>query len=200
MRAATSGLLLALFAAVATGLLGLTEQATRERIADNLEAQRLQQLAQVLPALTGMDLREETVQLADGPLQLVRLHQDGAVRALAIETIAPDGYSGEIRILIGLTAAGSISGVRVLEHRETPGLGDAIELRRSDWILAFDGRSLGDPPAEAWSVRRDGGRFDQFTGATITPRAVVGAVRAVLARYAREREAFLGPALEGDAG
>jgi electron transport complex protein RnfG len=97
-----------------------------------------------------------------------------------IETIAPNGYSGNIYILVGVLPNGHISGVRVLKHRETPGLGDKIELRKADWILSFNGKNLTEDNAERWAVKRDRGEFDQFTGATITPRAVVGAVRNTL--------------------
>ena len=90
---------------------------------------------------------------------------------------ARDGYSGDIRLLVGVDKAGKLAGVRVLNHRETPGLGDKIELKKSDWVLSFNGRSLQDPTPENWAVTKDGGEFDTFTGATVTPRAVVESVR-----------------------
>lgn len=109
-----------------------------------------------------------------------RARQDGRVAALLLEAVAPDGYNGDIRLLVGVDARGEVIGVRVVEHRETPGLGDPIEIERGPWITGFDGRSLRDPAADAWRVRRDDGAFDQLAGATITPRAVVGAVRRAL--------------------
>ena len=110
--------------------------------------------------------------------------------AIVFDHVAPDGYNGDIHLLTGILADGRISGVRVVSHKETPGLGDPIELDRSDWILAFTSRSLEDPGPEAWGVRRDGGIFDQFTGATITPRAVVEAVQRVLEYHQANRDAL----------
>ena len=95
-------------------------------------------------------------------------------------------------MLLGIDLDGTVTGARVVQHRETPGLGDPIEARRSDWIEGFDGRSLGDPPAPEWTVRKDGGAFDQFTGATITPRAVVSAVRRALVFHERQRDTLYG--------
>jgi electron transport complex protein RnfG len=100
--------------------------------------------------------------------------------AVVLAPVAPDGYNGTIRLLVAIKMDGTLAGVRVIQHRETPGLGDAIEAERSDWILGFDGKSLNDPVQEKWKVKRDGGDFDQFTGATITPRAVVKAVNKAL--------------------
>ena len=97
-----------------------------------------------------------------------------------LETVAPDGYNGSIRLLVAINLDSTLAGVRVVQHRETPGLGDAIDAQRSDWILGFDGKSLTTPPRKDWKVKRDGGDFDQFTGATITPRAVVKAVKKAL--------------------
>ena len=113
---------------------------------------------------------------------------------------APDGYNGPIGLLVGVDRTGTVSGVRVVSHRETPGLGDAIELDRSDWIDGFAGRSLHNPPIARWGVRVDGGQFDQLTGATITPRAVVTAVRNTLVYFDDQRDELLGalPAATGE--
>jgi Na+-translocating ferredoxin:NAD+ oxidoreductase subunit G len=105
--------------------------------------------------------------------------------------IAPAGYNAPIRLLVGMSPQGVLTGVRVLSHRETPGLGDAIELRKSTWVLQFDGKHLGDPPSELWAVRKDDGAFDGLTGATITPRAVVRAVHDTLVYFERNRETLL---------
>ena len=113
--------------------------------------------------------------------------------AAIIESVAPDGYSGSIRLLVGVTPDGRLLGVRVLQHHETPGLGDAIEERRSDWIRSFEGRSLRDPPLARWKVRKDGGDFDQLTGATMTPRAVVAAVRNTMLFVQRQGPALFAP-------
>ncbi|HEY5791334.1 MAG TPA: RnfABCDGE type electron transport complex subunit G, partial [Gammaproteobacteria bacterium] len=103
---------------------------------------------------------------------------------------APDGYSGAIRMLVGIRADGRVAGVRVISHKETPGLGDKIEPGKSDWSRSFVGRALGNPGSASWRVRKDGGVFDQFTGATITPRAVVAAVHRALLYYRDHREAL----------
>ena len=122
---------------------------------------------------------------------MYRARLRGEAVAVVLAPVAPGGYSGSIHLLVGIAPDGTLLGVRVTEHRETPGLGDAIEARKSDWIRRFTGRSLGDPPFERWRVRKDGGDFDQFTGATVTPRAVVGAVANVLVYFDRHRAELL---------
>ncbi|WP_410678392.1 electron transport complex subunit RsxG [Avibacterium paragallinarum] len=97
--------------------------------------------------------------------------------AYLYETIAPDGYSGNIRFLVGVTPEGEILGVRVLEHKETPGLGDKIDLHVSNWVLSFNHKKINKTNLSQWAVKKDGGTFDQFTGATITPRAIVNQVK-----------------------
>jgi len=99
-----------------------------------------------------------------------------------------DRNSAPIRILVGVSYDGTISGVRILQHRETPGLGDKIDSRRSDWVFQFDGRSMGDPVATGWAIKPDGGEFDQLTGASITPRAVVKAIRDTLVYFEANRD------------
>ena len=114
------------------------------------------------------------------PLIVMRARRDGAPAALVVHSVAPDGYSGPIRLLVAINASGSVSGVRVTKHAETPGLGDKIDSAKTSWIDGFTGHSLGDPPESRWKVRKDRGDFDQFAGATITPRAVVAAMRRTL--------------------
>ena len=116
--------------------------------------------------------------------------EDGEPVAVVLKFAAVNGYNGKIQLLAGINLNGSLTGVRVLNHTETPGLGDAIEIEKSNWVLGFSGRSLHHPSKESWAVRRDGGSFDQFTGATITPRAVVGALHLAL-EYFESRQAFL---------
>ena len=112
--------------------------------------------------------------------------------ALILPVTAPDGYSGAIHLLVGIFADGRLAGVRVLGHKETPGLGDKIELAKSDWVRSFEGKSLSDPGEDGWAVKKDRGEFDQFAGATITPRAVVKAVHGALRYFDKHRAQLLG--------
>jgi electron transport complex protein RnfG len=191
-----SSLLLGLFALVATGLVALIHAGTAEHIAESERAYMLRSLHAVIdPASHNNDLFSDVivVQTADylgsnHPLPVFRARRDGQPVALAITTFAPDGYVGPIKLLVGIDFNGTLTGVRVLSHQETPGLGDAIDARRSDWIFGFNGRSLDNPTGnKGWQVRRDGGDFDQFTGATITPRAIVKAVHQALKFFAQNR-------------
>lgn len=115
--------------------------------------------------------------------------------AVVLEATAPDGYGGKINMLIGIVANGQISGVRVVEQHETPGLGDYIELAKSQWIHIFDGKSLSNTPNDAWQVKKDGGQFDYMTGATITPRAVIQAVHHALLYAAAHHALLFSPSL-----
>lgn len=188
--------LLAVAAAVGVAIVAYTFEHTAPQIRENEREVLLATLNEVLPANEYDNaLLDDAITVTDpetlGTTQLVtvyRAFRGGEPVAALFTSVAPDGYSGEIRLLVGVRADGRLSGVRVLAHKETPGLGDPIEIRRSDWITSFDGRALGDPPLERWKVRRDGGVFDQFTGATITPRAVVKAVRNTLIYFERHRE------------
>jgi Na+-translocating ferredoxin:NAD+ oxidoreductase subunit G len=195
--------ILAGFAIFGALLVAVTWESTAERIAANERAFLLRSLADVLPE-GGYDnaVHEDVVLVRDpellgtpGQVSVYRARQRGRPVAVVISPVAPGGYSGPIRLLVGILADGTLSGVRVVSHRETPGLGDKVELERDDWILGFDGRSLGDPPVSRWAVRRDDGVFDQFTGATVTPRAVVRAVRDALVYFEAHRdELFAAPA------
>jgi len=117
-----------------------------------------------------------------------RARLQGEPVAVIFNSIAPNGYSGRINLLVGVYFDGSLAGVRAVKHAETPGLGDVIELKKSDWVLGFDSRSLDNPRLDKWKVKRDGGVFDQFTGATVTPRAVVEAVKNTLLYYEKNAE------------
>lgn len=180
--------LLSLFVVVSVALLMAINWFTQPKIAEAERQALLQTINQVMPAERyNNDLLADYKTViepdffdTDQPIQIYRARLDNQPAGLVIETIAPNGYSGNIYILIGVLPNGHISGVRVLKHRETPGLGDKIELRKADWILSFNGKNLTEDNAERWAVKRDRGEFDQFTGATITPRAVVGAVRKTL--------------------
>ena len=191
-----SGLFLWIFAVVGTGIVALTEQSTRDKIVENEKRVLLRNLYALLPKEElDNDIANDTATLP--PSKLLGTQQDSTVYrarlngepvAAIFNSIAPNGYNGNIHLLIGVYRDGSLAGVRVIKHRETPGLGDVIELGKSDWILGFDGRSLDDPPKDQWAVKRDGGVFDQFTGATITPRAIVQAVKNTLIYYRKNAD------------
>lgn len=192
-----NGFTLALFACVSTGLVALTYALTSSQIQQQEQKQLLQVLNQVIPhQYHDNPLAQACTVVNDAELGTAKtMHaylaqRDGKPTAIAIETIAPDGYNGEIKIIVGIDNNGAVLGVRVLAHQETPGLGDKIDLRISDWILGFNGQQITADNLDDWKVRKDGGQFDQFTGATITPRAVVAAVRkAVL--YVKQHQAEL---------
>lgn len=188
--------------AVASGAGILVSQSYRlshERIAQNERAHLLERLSEVAPAelydndltATRIEVRDEALLGSDAPVELHMGTRLGAPTVFLFTVTAPDGYNGPIRLLVGIHRSGALTGVRVISHRETPGLGDAIETERSDWILSFSGRSLMDPPTEAWRVRADGGQFDQLTGATITPRAIVKAVLGALIYFEQNRDGLI---------
>lgn len=151
-------------------------------------------LTQVLPeGYADNDLLNDTLSLSgpDGaPLTVHRARREGRING-AVFKVSSRGYAGDIVVLIGLDAEGRMLGARVVKHQETPGLGDKIEAAKSDWIQAFAGKSLDAPPPGQWAVKKDGGVFDQFAGATITPRAVVKAVKGGLAFYREHRAEIL---------
>lgn len=190
-----SGLILGLFAVIGTALVGITHEATREKIEFNEKQALLHKLNQILPHdKYDNDLLSTTIEIAADnrigqkkPSTVYIARQQNDISAMIFSVIAPKGYSGEIKILVGINIDGSLSGVRVTSHKETPGLGDAVEVERSNWVLDFTGKSLTSPQEKNWKVKRDGGVFDQFTGATITPRAVVQAVQLCLIYFDRHK-------------
>lgn len=178
------GTTLALFAALTTGLTAVVYHLTRPTINNQAAQQQKALFDQVIPTdIYDNHMQRECYLITDpalgnvGPHRLYLARKDGEPVAAAIETTAPDGYSGAIQILVAADFHGKVYGTRVLEHHETPGLGDKIEVRISDWIKHFAQQSIDGPNDRRWAVKKDGGMFDQFTGATITPRAVVNAVR-----------------------
>lgn len=200
-------IILLMFAIIGTTLVAVTYEGTRDQIAANERATLLRKLHRLIAPEQHdnvlledvLAVRDVTLLGTDEPVTVYRARKDGKPVSLVIETIAPDGYSGTIRLLVGINIDGSLSGVRVVGHRETPGLGDAIDETRSDWIHVFDGKSLDNPEAAGWAVRKDGGSFDQLTGATITPRAVVKAVRNALLYYRQHQETLFEPTGDADA-
>jgi electron transport complex protein RnfG len=183
-----SGVLLGLIALLGTALLAGVNALTHERIVEQEKLRVLQQLNAVVPVgsynndlLTDkIEIRDESSFRHPGPIAVYRARMDDQPVAALMIVTAPDGYNGDIRLLIAIDVSGKVLGVRVVSHRETPGLGDPIEIERSDWILSFTDKSLLNPRDNGWAVKRDGGDFDQFTGATISPRAVVKAVHNTL--------------------
>jgi len=194
-----SGLILGLFAVVGTALVGITHESTAEKIADNERRALLRRLNQILPAdRYNNDLLNSTMQIeADQRLgqsdssTVYIARQDDQLSAMIFSVIAPKGYSGEIKMLVGINIDGTLAGVRIVSHKETPGLGDAIEIERNNWVLNFNDKSLDNPLEKNWKVKRDGGVFDQFTGATITPRAVVQAVHLCLVYFDRHKDELI---------
>ncbi len=176
--------ILALFAIVCTLSVGLVHVLTKERISMQAQQQLIKQLNEIIPKSSHDNemFRDCIAAPIDNNTDLLvdviyRARLNDVSTAAAIKAIAPNGYSGNIELLIAINVDGSISGVRALEHKETPGLGDKIELRKSAWIEKFSGKSVLDDNDTRWGVMKDGGMFDQFTGATITPRAVVKTVK-----------------------
>ena len=186
-----SGAFLWLFAVAGTTLVALTEFTTADAIVENERQVLLRNLHALLPPeRLDNDIASDTLELPAAPLlgsesstRAYRARMQGEPVAVIFNSIAPDGYNGKIHLLVGVYVDGSLAGVRVIKHAETPGLGDGIEIRKSPWIKGSDGRSLDNPDAAGWRVKRDGGAFDQLTGATITPRAIVAAVRNTLLYY-----------------
>lgn len=175
---------------VATTLLSFGNLLTKDEIALRLEEDLKASIAQVVPSeLYDNDLLRSTTTAENQEGESVLVYQatkDAAVVAVIFE-VSENGYSGEIRTILAIAESGNVLGVRILSHSETPGLGDKIEVEKDDWILGFNGLSITSPAKNRWAVRKDGGDFDQFTGATITPRAVVKSIRSGLDFFEAEK-------------
>lgn len=194
-----NSVLLGLFAICTTLLITGTFLSTKDTIAAEKRKAEEKALLEIVPRerhdnsmlddtlVVGPDA--EGLGLLDEKTIYIARKGDVAVTAI-LPVVAPDGYTGEIELIVGVNADGTIAGVRTLSHRETPGLGDKVDLKKDDWILGFNGRSLDNPQKSGWAVKKDKGVFDQFTGATITPRAVVGAVARAL-QYAQDNHKSL---------
>lgn len=205
MRSAVSnGLALLGFTVVGTALLAGTYDLTFDTIARSEQTKQQALLAQTLPEGSfDNSLATDSVELAADPLlgskktsQAYIARKNGQISGMVLEVTAPDGYSGEIVLLVGILADDRIGGVRVVRHRETPGLGDYIEIKKGPWIKQFDGLSLNEAPIAQWRVRKDGGRFDYMAGATITPRAVVKAVGKAMQYFEQHKSELLKSAKE----
>jgi electron transport complex protein RnfG len=187
--------------AAAIGL-AWVDRLTRERVERNAQEWLIERMNLLVPTHTRDNdvLTDKAFAIApdllgiDRPVAIYRARKNGQPVAAILHTTAPDGYRGPIELLVAIDAGGTLIGVQVVRHRETPGLGDAFENRNRDWLPKFSGRSLDDPPQQRWAVRKDGGDFDAFTGATITPRAIVKAVRRSLEFYrAKQATIFQAP-------
>lgn len=180
-----SSLVLVLFAIASTALVTITFALTKDQIAYQQQQQLLSTLNQVVPkAQHDNELYKACILVknqealgSEQPMPIYLASLNGKHSGAAIEAIAPDGYSGEIKIIVGVDSEAMVTGVRVLSHQETPGLGDKIDIRITRWVDAFLGKTVDNLEDKSWAVQKDGGQFDQFTGATITPRAVVKAVK-----------------------
>ena len=184
-----SGTVLALFAAITSVAIGWTYLSTKVQIEFEVRRAEARQLLEIFPPDTHdneivddvFEVAAETALLGvRESRQGYRVRQGSTVIGVILPATARDGYSGDIRALVGVRRDGSVAGVRVVAHRETPGLGDKVDLRKSDWVLDFNERSLANPALSGWNVEKAGGVFDQFTGATVTPRAVILATRRAL--------------------
>jgi electron transport complex protein RnfG len=188
-------LFVGVIAVAAAALVTSSYELSKDRIAANERARLVASLNSVLdPALGDTDLNPVLVDAHDellgsaDPIDVFVIMTGGRPAATVFATIAPDGYNAEIQLLIGISPDERVTGVRVVRHRETPGLGDAIEIGKTDWIRQFDGKSLRDPAPALWAVDRDEGAFDSLTGATVTPRAVIKAVKNTLVYFGAHKD------------
>jgi len=196
-----NAVVLAIFAIVCTAVVGIVHLLTKEKIELQKQQQLLDRLAQVIdPQTYNNKIIEDCIMISHSttnestPINNQTAHaayiasyNENPV-AMAITATAPDGYNGNIDMIVGITINGVISGVRVLSHNETPGLGDKIEIKRHPWITSFVDKKIEETPDPRWNVNKDGGMFDQFTGATITPRAVVKTVHKTLVFFNENKE------------
>lgn len=195
-----NSLILGGFALITAGVLAATFKATEKKIAQ--EQKRAAQLAllQIVPLERhDNDMLSDIWSIPPQHVELLGLTKSESIHiarkfgkpvAAIIPSVAPDGYSGAIKLIIGINADGTVAGARALAHKETPGLGDKVDINKDEWILSFNEKSLVNPSAENWKVKKDGGEFDQFTGATITPRAVVNRIKQTLI-YFQEHQSLI---------
>lgn len=203
-----NSLLLAAFALATAGTLALTNLGTKDRIAVAERAAQQRALFEIVPLQThDNDLLTDTIPIplaaqeslhVGSEAKIHRARLNGQITALIVPAMATDGYSGDIEMIVGVNRDGSVAGVRIIKHKETPGLGDKIDLKKHQWILSFNGKSLQLPFIDGWKVKKDGGDFDQFAGATITPRAVVGQVKRVLEFVTANQESLFNDKIQID--
>ena len=196
-----NSLLLGVFALATTAFVAGTYLSTQEMIKDNIRKAEEKALLEIIPkSRHDNSMLDDIFKVSDVEqlglreqknIYIARQNQQPV--AVIVPATARDGYTGDIDIIIGINLDGSIAGVRVLSHRETPGLGDRVETKKSDWVFGFDNASLNRLQDDQWAVKKDGGEFDSFTGATITPRAVINAVHRGLQFFEQHRDQILAP-------
>jgi Na+-translocating ferredoxin:NAD+ oxidoreductase subunit G len=187
---------LVFFAVVGTAILASVFYMTHDAIVKSEEAEKLKLIMQIVPSsLFDNDIIQDTLSIPADPLLgtidstlAYRARIKGEPSAVVLEAVAPDGYSGKINLIMAVRANGELAGVRVVSHKETPGLGDYIELPKNPWIKGFDGKSREVYKDADWKVKKDGGQFDYMAGATITPRAVIKAVNKALIYFGENRD------------
>jgi len=195
-----SGWLLGLFGVLGSALVAFTHLGTADQIAANEKAVLMNNIYKLVsPEEMDNDLLQDVTriqapELSSNEITVYRARRQGEPVAVIMTPVEAPGYASAIKLIVGIRADGSLGGIRVLAHKETPGLGDKVEEARSDWIHGFTGKSLTDPAKERWKVKRDGGDFDQFTGATITPRSIVAATKSSLEYFASHKQQLFQPA------
>ncbi|MGO3346067.1 MAG: electron transport complex subunit RsxG [Marinomonas sp.] len=190
---------LGIFAILTAGLIATIHLVTEQTIKDNVIAAQVAAFNEILPRdLYDNDLTKSTAMLpADlllgsvEPSKIYIARKDGKVSAIIFDTVAPGGYNGNLGLLVAINKDGVVTGSRVISQQETPGLGDKVDIKKSKWILGFNNHSIGNPDLTGWNVKKDGGIFDQFTGATITPRAVVKGVKNTLIYFNKHNDSLL---------
>jgi H+/Na+-translocating ferredoxin:NAD+ oxidoreductase subunit G len=196
---ARNAVLLGLFAVVSTAIIASTYLSTGDRIRENIRRAEERALIDIVPLTRHNNSMLDDVQMVDdaellGLREAKKLYiarQNNSPVAVILPATAREGYTGDIDMIIGINVDGTIAGVRILSHRETPGLGDAVDKQKSDWVDGFMQKSLTNPTIDKWKVKRDKGVFDQFTGATITPRAVTKTVLQALQYFDKHQHTLL---------
>ncbi len=183
-----------MFAILAAGIIAVTQVSTKDQIAENIRAAQSRALFEIFPADIDPHLFDHTIELAADELNLEEEAVNGyqvidgeTVKGVILPVRSEEGYSGNIDLMVGINADSSIAGVRIISHKETPGLGDKIDRAKSLWVDSFIGKIRQGSDDSRWAVKKDGGQFDQFTGATITPRAVVGAIGTAITYFENHR-------------
>ena len=194
-----SGWLLGVFGVLGAALVAFTHLGTAEQIAANEKAVLMNNIYKLVsPDEMDNDLLQDVISIREPTLSredilVYRARQGNEPVAVVMTPVEAPGYAGVIKLIVGIKADGSLGGIRVLAHNETPGLGDKVEENRSDWINGFAGKSLDNPAPERWKVKRDGGNFDQFTGATVTPRSIVVTAKQTLEYFASHKQQLFQP-------